>query len=137
MAGWKCLPVRGAISTICQERFAVTAFGREPRGMVGRPSCTPASRTRPCNSTVWRGALRGTRWRVVRDVCQRQRTPFPRQQVHFGRCAVSPCAARGADRNRTDEWRFCRPLPYHLATAPGTANLPPPLAVCNPNEGAL
>jgi hypothetical protein len=25
---------------------------------------------------------------------------------------------RGAGRNRTDEWRFCRPLPYHLATAP-------------------
>ncbi len=27
-------------------------------------------------------------------------------------------AHRGAGRNRTDEWRFCRPLPYHLATAP-------------------
>src|SRR2546427_11994276 len=26
---------------------------------------------------------------------------------------------RGAGRNRTDESRFCRPLPYHLATAPG------------------
>ncbi len=29
-------------------------------------------------------------------------------------------AQRGAGRNRTDEWRFCRPLPYHLATAPGS-----------------
>ena len=26
--------------------------------------------------------------------------------------------ARGAGRNRTDEWRICSPLPYHLATAP-------------------
>ena len=34
------------------------------------------------------------------------------------RWAVSACSRRGADRNRTDEWRFCRPLPYHLATAP-------------------
>jgi hypothetical protein len=25
---------------------------------------------------------------------------------------------RGAGRIRTAEWRFCRPLPYHLATAP-------------------
>src|SRR5690349_4760056 len=35
--------------------------------------------------------------------------------------------ARGADRNRTDEWRFCRPLPYHLATAPGFGMLRPAL----------
>src|SRR5258708_39908734 len=27
--------------------------------------------------------------------------------------------SRGAGRDRTAEWRFCRPLPYHLATAPG------------------
>ena len=26
--------------------------------------------------------------------------------------------SRGAGRSRTAEWRFCRPLPYHLATAP-------------------
>ena len=25
---------------------------------------------------------------------------------------------RGAGRNRTGEWEFCRLLPYHLATAP-------------------
>ena len=25
---------------------------------------------------------------------------------------------RGAARIRTGEWRFCKPLPYHLATAP-------------------
>ena len=28
---------------------------------------------------------------------------------------------RGAGRIRTAEWRFCRPLPYHLATAPAYA----------------
>ncbi len=27
-------------------------------------------------------------------------------------------STRGAGRIRTAEWRFCRPLPYHLATAP-------------------
>src|SRR5882672_11801048 len=32
--------------------------------------------------------------------------------------------ARGAGRNRTDESRFCRPLPYHLATAPGRQKSP-------------
>ena len=26
----------------------------------------------------------------------------------------------GGDRNRTDVWRFCRPLPYRLATPPDT-----------------
>src|SRR5439155_23823784 len=31
-------------------------------------------------------------------------------------------ARRGAGRNRTDEQRFCRPLPYHLATAPRDVN---------------
>src|SRR6266550_477232 len=31
---------------------------------------------------------------------------------------------RGAGRNRTDESRFCRPLPYHLATAPGRQKSP-------------
>ena len=31
---------------------------------------------------------------------------------------ILPALCKGADRNRTDEWRFCRPLPYHLATAP-------------------
>ena len=25
---------------------------------------------------------------------------------------------RGADENRTREYRFCKPMPYHLATAP-------------------
>ena len=29
--------------------------------------------------------------------------------------------SRGAGRDRTAEWRFCRPLPYHLATAPNAA----------------
>jgi hypothetical protein len=28
---------------------------------------------------------------------------------------------RGAGQDRTDEWRFCKPLPYHLATAPKAA----------------
>src|SRR6185295_5905525 len=32
--------------------------------------------------------------------------------------ATPPVGARGAGRIRTAEWRFCRPLPYHLATAP-------------------
>ena len=27
----------------------------------------------------------------------------------------------GAGQDRTDEWRFCKPLPYHLATAPKAA----------------
>src|SRR5438046_2822826 len=31
---------------------------------------------------------------------------------------------RGAGRNRTDESRFCRPLPYHLATAPARQKSP-------------
>src|SRR5512134_2638251 len=30
---------------------------------------------------------------------------------------------RGAGPNRTGEWRFCRPLPYHLATAPQTTKV--------------
>ncbi len=32
-------------------------------------------------------------------------------------------ANRGADRSRTGEWRFCKPLPYHLATAPASPNV--------------
>ena len=32
--------------------------------------------------------------------------------------AASYEAAGGDDRIRTGEWRFCRPLPYHLATSP-------------------
>src|ERR1700741_902120 len=53
---------------------------------------------------------------------------------------------RGAGRNRTDESRFCRPLPYHLATAPGRLKSPKrpafstPQALhefCRPREDAL
>src|SRR5881398_33325 len=37
--------------------------------------------------------------------------------------ATDDLSPRGAGRNRTDESRFCRPLPYHLATAPGYTGL--------------
>ena len=41
--------------------------------------------------------------------------------------------ARGAGRDRTAEWRFCRPLPYHLATAPeGEGSSLPALAFSRP-----
>src|SRR5204863_2307403 len=41
---------------------------------------------------------------------------------------------RGAGRNRTDESRFCRPLPYHLATAPGVKNSPKGTAPSSPQR---
>src|SRR6266545_7074579 len=39
---------------------------------------------------------------------------------------------RGAGRNRTDESRFCRPLPYHLATAPEGSKVAAGLTFLNP-----
>ena len=33
-------------------------------------------------------------------------------------CEQFAVALRGAGRNRTGDWEFCRLLPYHLATAP-------------------
>src|SRR5712691_2838352 len=36
---------------------------------------------------------------------------------------------RGAGRNRTVGWRFCRPLPYHLATAPESGKADHPVCV--------
>ena len=41
---------------------------------------------------------------------------------------------RKSKRRRPDSnrgWRFCRPLPYHLATAPGTANVMTDNGFCN------
>ena len=37
------------------------------------------------------------------------------------RGAFCPGFSGGAGQDRTDEWRFCKPLPYHLATAPKAA----------------
>ena len=44
------------------------------------------------------------------------------------RCMCWQYTPRGAGRNRTDESRFCRPLPYHLATAPNREVSPGPSA---------
>ena len=40
-----------------------------------------------------------------------------------------PGKPRGAGRNRTVGWRFCRPLPYHLATAPESGKADQPVGV--------
>ena len=40
---------------------------------------------------------------------------------HCGVWSWGAGVRRGAGRDRTAEWRFCRPLPYHLATAPNAA----------------
>ena len=42
----------------------------------------------------------------------------PREFFKLVRERFNPGFPGGADWIRTSEWRFCKPLPYHLATAP-------------------
>src|SRR5258708_778288 len=47
------------------------------------------------------------------------RKPIPAVRDDGGREVEVRRSGNGGDgRDRTGEWRFCRPLPYHLATSP-------------------
>ena len=89
-----CSSATGCVSAF-GTREATPEFWIARRPKVGRIELREAS-----PSSLVSGRFRSLRLEHVRTL--------PRH------CAT----LRGAGRIRTAEWRFCRPLPYHLATAP-------------------
>ena len=124
-AAWTDPP--GPPTTTCTSRAtACTRRTTRPLPSPGHQRSRGARGNRLVRHHSLRGRSAGLRRCVDGLPLLRERHGGRHEHVRRGVPAEAPSATadpvasrgRGAGRIRTAEWRFCRPLPYHLATAP-------------------